>query len=57
MVSGVLKDQKAGKAVIMCTKYLFTIQARCELRNAMLMIHMLEGILAVSILQQFSENS
>jgi hypothetical protein len=52
MVLGVLKDQKDGKAVIMSMKYLCTILAPCELRNAMQMIHMLEGMLVVSVSQQ-----
>lgn len=57
MVFGVLEDQKAGKVVIMCMTYLSTIQVHCKLRNAMQMIHMLEGMLAVSVSQQFSETS
>jgi len=50
-----LKDQKTGKVVIMCMKCLSTILALYTLKNAMQMIHMLEGMLAVSICQQFSE--
>lgn len=57
MVFGVLKAQKAGKVVTMCMKYLSTIQVHCKLRNAMQMIHMLEGMLAVSVSKQFSETS
>jgi hypothetical protein len=52
MVLGVLKDQKDGKAIIMSMKYLCTILAPYELRNAMQMIHMLEGMLVVSVSQQ-----
>jgi hypothetical protein len=52
MVFGVLKDQKDGKAVIMSMKYLYTILAPCELKNAMQMIHMLEGMLVISVSQQ-----
>lgn len=48
MVFGVLKDQKVGKAAIMCMKYLSTILAPRKLKNAMQMIHMLEGMLVVS---------
>lgn len=55
MEFGVLKDQKTGKVVIMCMKCLSTILAPYTLKNAMQMIHMLEGMLAVSICQQFSE--
>lgn len=44
MVFGVLKDQKAGKAVITCMKYLSTILAHCKLKIAAQMIHMLEGM-------------
>lgn len=52
MVLGVLKDQKVGKAVIMSMKYLCTILAPYELKNAMQTIHMLEGMLVVSVSQQ-----
>jgi hypothetical protein len=47
MEFGVLKDQKTGKVVIMCMKCLSTILALYTLKNAMQMIHMLEGMLAV----------
>lgn len=57
MVFGVLKDQKVGKAVTTCMKYLSTIQARCILKNVMQMIHMQEGMLVLSISQQFFWNS
>lgn len=55
MEFGVLKDQKAGKVVIMCMKCLSTILAPYTLKNAMQMIHMLEGMLTISIFQQFFE--
>lgn len=48
MVFGVLKDPKVGMVAIMCMKYLFTILALCKLKNAMQMIHMLEGMLVES---------
>lgn len=54
MVFGVLKVQKVGKVVITCMKYLSTIQARCMLKNVMQMIHMQEGMLVLSISEQFS---
>lgn len=49
---GVLKDQKDGKAVTMSMKCLYTILAPCELKNAMQMIHMREGMLVVSVTLQ-----
>lgn len=55
MEFGVLKDRKAGKVVIMSMKYLSSILAHCKLKNAMQMIHMLEGMLALSVSKQFFE--
>lgn len=49
MVSGVLSAQEVGKAVTMCTKYLFIIIAHCGLKNALPMIHMLEGMCLASL--------
>lgn len=49
---GVLKDQKDGKAITMSMKCLSTILAPCKLKNAMQMIHMLEGMLVVSFTLQ-----
>lgn len=57
MEFGVLKDRKAGKVVIMSMKYLSSILAHCKLKNAMQMIHMLEGMLALSVSKQFFEIS
>uniref|UniRef100_A0A2P2M5R4 Pullulanase 1ic isoform X2 n=1 Tax=Rhizophora mucronata TaxID=61149 RepID=A0A2P2M5R4_RHIMU len=51
---GVLKDQKTGRVVIMSMKYQSIIIARYALRNALSMIHMLEGMLFVSVCQRFS---
>lgn len=42
---GELKDEKVGNTVTMFMKYVFTIIALCGLKNAMQMIHMLEGML------------
>lgn len=47
MAFGVLPAQDVGKAVTMCMKFLFTILARCGLKNALPTIHMLEGMLVV----------
>ena len=54
MECGVWKEV-IGKVVIMCMKCLSTILAPYTLKSATQMIHMLEGMLAVSICQQFSE--
>jgi len=45
MVFGVLLVQEAGKDVIMSMKSLYTIIAPWRLRNALLPIHILEGML------------
>lgn len=57
MEFGASRDQKIGKVVIMYMKCLSTILVPYALKNAMQMIHMLEGMLAVSVCQQFFENS
>lgn len=53
MVFGELKDQKVGSTVTMFMKYVFTIIALCGLKNAMQMIHMLEGMLCSCSLPSF----
>lgn len=45
---GVLGDQKVGKVAIMSMKSLSIILVHCKLKNALPMIHMLEGMLVVS---------
>jgi hypothetical protein len=45
-VFGELKGQKVGRVVTMFTKYAYTTLVLHVLKNAMLMIHMLEGMLS-----------
>jgi len=45
-VFGELKGQKVGRVVTMFMKYVYTTRVLRGLKNAMLMIHMLEGMLS-----------